>query len=308
MKGLIVDDIHPVFLERMAAIGVEVDYKPTINRINTEQIMANYELLVVRSKFRIDQSFLAVSPKLKVIARAGAGMDNIDEAYALRRGIVLINAPEGNRDAVGEHLIGMLLALMNRLTFGNREIREGVWLREENRGVELGGRTVGLIGYGNNGGAMARKLAGFGVKVLAYDKYKAGFSDAYAKEASLEELFEEADVLSLHIPLTEESREMVNAAFLRRFRKPIYFLNGARGEIVAVSDVLDALDEGRILGAAFDVLPVEKFPALLEADWYQRLILNDKVLLSPHVAGWTVESYRKIAEVLADKIASYMAK
>lgn len=232
-------------------------------------------------------------------------MDNIDEAYASARGITLLNAPEGNRDAVGEHMVGMLLALMNNLHRGDRQIRIGQWLREENRGVELGGRTVALIGYGNNGQAMARKLAGFDVKVIAYDKYKRGFSDAYATEVSMEEIVKEADVLSMHIPLTRETRALVNDEYLFHFRKPFFFLNGARGEIVDIPAVLHAIDSGKILGAAFDVLPIEKFPALADAPWFADLTKNERVILSPHVAGWSVESYIKIADVLADKVVRF---
>ena len=303
---LIVDDIHPIFAEKLQRNNIAFDYQPTIGKEETLQIIANYTGLVIRSKFKVDASFIDAAPHLTFIARGGAGMDNIDERYALDKGITLLNAPEGNRDAVGEHMIGMLLGLMNNLNRGNQEVKNGAWRREENRGLELGGRTVALIGYGNNGQAMARKLSGFGVTVIAYDKYKTGFTDAYATEASMEEVVKRADVLSLHIPLTHESRAMVNREYLLHFQKPIFFLNGARGEIVDAAAVLDALDEGRILGAAFDVLPVEKFPALVATDWYPRLVAHDKVALSPHVAGWSVESYFKIADVLVDKVIGHL--
>ncbi|MFC3196421.1 NAD(P)-dependent oxidoreductase [Parapedobacter deserti] len=301
-KFLIADDIHPVFLEKLQSKGIAFDYQPSIEKAQTLQIISQYTGLVIRSKFKVDAEFIDAAPHLSVIARGGAGMDNIDERYALDRGIILLNAPEGNRDAVGEHMIGMLLSLMNNLHRANAAVKGGRWLREENRGLELGGRTVALIGYGNNGQAMARKLSGFGVTVLAYDKYKTGFSNAYASEASMEQIWQRADVLSLHIPLTEETRGMANEGFFGRFLKPIFFLNGARGEIVDVPAVLQALDNDRILGAAFDVLPVERFPALGEQPWFQALTEHDRVILSPHVAGWSVESYFKIADVLADKV------
>ena len=301
-RVLIVDDIHPVFAEKLTANNIAFDYRPTIGKEETLQIIHQYTGLVIRSKFRIDVAFIDAAPGLRFIARGGAGMDNIDEDYAIAKGITLLNAPEGNRNAMGEHMVGMLLGLMNNLYKGNTEVANGQWLREENRGLELAGRTVALIGYGNNGGAMARKLRGFDVKVIAYDKYKTGFSDEYATEATMEEVAEQADVLSLHLPLTAVSRGMVNAAYLARFRKPIFFLNGARGEIVDIPAVLDALDSGRLLGAAFDVLPVEKFPALGEQPWYEPLMKHGKVAVSPHVAGWSVESYFKIADVLADKV------
>lgn len=299
---LIVDDIHAIFQQKLQEENIPYDYLPDIGREEALARISGYTGLVIRSKFKVDAAFIDAAPRLAFIARGGAGMDNIDEAYAASRGIVLLNAPEGNRDAVGEHMVGMLLALMNNLHRADREIRNKHWLREENRGWELGGRTVALIGYGNNGQAMARKLAGFDVDVIAYDKYKPHFNDTYATAASMEEITERADVLSLHIPLTTETRTLVDDAFLSRFRKPIFFLNGARGEIVDIPAVLKAINGGKLLGAAFDVLPVEKFPALEEAPWWDELIRHDRIILSPHVAGWSVESYLKIATVLADKV------
>lgn len=299
---LIVDDIHPVFAEKLTAKNIAFDYLPTIGKDEALQIIHQYTGLVIRSKFKVNAAFMDAAPELRFIARGGAGMDNIDDAHAQEKGITLLNAPEGNRNAVGEHMVGMLLGLMNNLYRGNAEIKDGRWLREENRGLELAGRTVALIGYGNNGGAMARKLAGFDVKVIAYDKYKTGFSDQYATEATMEEVAHQADVLSLHIPLTDASRGMVDAAYLARFRNPIFFLNGARGEIVQIPAILDALDAGQVLGAAFDVLPVEKFPALADQPWYEPLMAHDRVVCSPHVAGWSVESYFKIADVLVEKV------
>jgi len=303
---LIVDDIHPIFRERLQGENIAFDYHPTINKEETVQIISQYTGLVIRSKFKVDAAFIDAAPQLTFIARGGAGMDNIDERYALEKGITLLNAPEGNRDAVGEHMVGMLLGLMNNLNRGNIEVKSGLWRREENRGLELGSRTVALIGYGNNGQAMARKLSGFGVTVIAYDKYKTGFSDAYATEVSMEEVVKRADVLSLHIPLTQETRAMVDDEYLLHFRKPIFFLNGARGEIVHIPAILKALDEERVLGAAFDVLPVEKFPALTQQPWFIPLIKHEKVVLSPHVAGWSVESYFKIADVLVGKVIRFI--
>lgn len=303
---LIVDDIHPVFTERLQGENIAFNYQPTISKEETLRIIPQYTGLVIRSKFKVDAAFIDAAPQLHFIARGGAGMDNIDENYAIEKGITLLNAPEGNRDAVGEHMVGMLLGLMNNLCRGNGEVKGGLWRREENRGVELGGRTVALIGYGNNGQAMARKLSGFGVTVIAYDKYKTGFSDAYAQEVSMEEVVKRADVLSLHIPLTRETRNLIDDEYLRHFRKPLFFLNGARGEIVNIPSILKALDEGRILGAAFDVLPVEKFPDLTRQSWFIPLIKHEKVALSPHVAGWSVESYFKIADVLVDKVIRFL--
>lgn len=308
MKILIVDDIHEVLLEKLDLSNILYDYQPDIKREEAEQLIPQYEGLIIRSKFQVDQKFIELAPQLQLIGRAGAGMDNIDEEYATAKGITLISANEGNRDAVGEHMIGMLLNLMNNLNRGDSEIRQGEWLREENRGFELMGRTVALIGYGNNGQAMAKKLSGFGVKILAYDKYKTGFSDEYATEASMEEIVKQADVLSFHIPLTRETKGLVDDEYLFHFRKPLFFLMGARGGIVNIPSVLKYLDNGKILGAAFDVLPVEKFPALSHQDWYLNLISRDNVLLSPHVAGWTFESYYKLSAILADKITETLNK
>lgn len=305
-KVLIVDDIHPIFMEKLQGKHIAFDYRPTINKEETLQIIPQYTGLVIRSKFKVDAAFIDAAPQLTFIARGGAGMDNIDERHALQKGITLLNAPEGNRDAVGEHMVGMLLGLMNNLNRGNMEVKSGLWRREENRGVELGGRTVALIGYGNNGRAMARKLSGFDVTVIAYDKYKTGFSDTYATEVSMEEVVKRADVLSLHIPLTHETRNLVDDEYLHLFRKPIFFLNGARGEIVNIPSILKALDEGRILGAAFDVLPVEKIPDLTQQPWFIPLTQHEKVALSPHVAGWSVESYFKIADVLVNKVIAFL--
>ncbi|MDR2273030.1 MAG: phosphoglycerate dehydrogenase [Sphingobacterium sp.] len=302
---LIVDDIHEVMLEKFEQAGITYDYRPDIDREETEKIIANYTGLVIRSKFQVDQSFFDQATNLRFIARAGAGMDNIDDEIAAQKQVMLIPANEGNRDAVGEHMIGMLLNLMNNLNRGDRQIRSGQWLREANRGYELKDRTVGLIGYGHNGMAMAKKLSGFDVKVLAYDKYRTDYTDQYATEASVEDIYAQADVISFHIPLTAETKGMIDDNYLSKFNKPIFFLLGARGGIVQVQAVLNGLDTGRILGAAFDVLPVEKFPKLTEQNWYQDLISRDNVILSPHVAGWTFESYYKLSAVAADKIITF---
>ncbi|WP_140937702.1 NAD(P)-dependent oxidoreductase [Sphingobacterium lumbrici] len=303
---LIVDDVHPVLLEKLDREGIRYSYEPTISRTEAETCISLYTGLIIRSKFQVDREFIDLAPALTFIGRSGAGMDNIDDEYAAQKGIALISANEGNRDAVGEHMIGMLLSLMNNLNRGNREIAEGKWLREENRGYELKGRTVALIGYGNNGQAMAKKLSGFDVNIIAYDKYKTGFSDAYTREVSMEEIVKQADVVSFHIPLTRETRCLVDDEYLFHFRKPIFFLMGARGGIVHIPAVIKALDNGKILGAAFDVLPVEKFPTLGQQEWYSDLISRDNVLLSPHVAGWTFESYYKLSEILVDKVIQYL--
>ncbi|WP_316817890.1 2-hydroxyacid dehydrogenase [Pedobacter nyackensis] len=304
MKGkiLIVDDLHPVFKEQAVAQGYEVDDYPLITRAETMAVIANYAGIAVRTKFQIDKELMEAAPNLQFIARAGAGLDNIDETFAKQRNIKLLNAPEGNMDAVGEHAVGLLLSLMNNYRNADIEVRNGIWDREGNRGYELKGRTVGIIGYGFMGRSFAKKLAGFDVNVIAYDKYKTGFSDAYAKEVSMEEMVKQCDVLSLHIPLTKETRQMVNEEYLLHFRKPIFFINTARGEIVNTHAVLSAIQNKKIIGAGLDVLEVEKFPALGTQGWFDELKLSGKVILTPHVGGWTFESYRKISEVLAKKL------
>jgi D-3-phosphoglycerate dehydrogenase len=299
---LIVDDIHPIFIEQAEALGYTCNYQPTIKLEEALGIIAEYEGLLIRSKFRVDKQVLNTATSLKFIARAGAGMDNIDEAYARQKNVLLLNAPEGNMDAVGEHAVGLLLALMNRFLISDHQIRAGHWKREANRGYELKGKTVGIIGYGFMGQSFARKLQGFGVEVIAYDKYKTGFSDQYAREVSMEEIVKHSDVLSLHIPLTNETRGLVNDEYLFHFKKPIFLLNTARGKVVEVRAVLNAINEGKILGAGLDVLEVEKFPALAEQEWFEELRKCDKVILTPHVGGWTFDSYRKLSEVLAKKL------
>ncbi len=299
---LIADDIHQAFIEMVEPAGFECDYRPTITPAEALEIIGNYEGLVIRSKFQLDKKYLDAAGKLQFICRAGAGMDNIDEAYAISKGITLINAPEGNMDAVGEHAVGMLLSLMNNFNIADKQVRAGSWQREANRGYELKGRTVGIIGYGFMGKSFARKLSGFGVNVIAYDKYKTGFSDVYAREVSMEEIVKHSDVLSLHVPLTAETNELVTDEYLFHFKKPIFFINTSRGKTAQVQAILNAIKQGKILGAALDVLEVEKFPSLAEQTWFEELRKSDKVLLTPHVAGWTFESYRKISEVMAQKL------
>lgn len=305
---LIVDDIHEVFLNMLSDAGISYLYRPDIGLEEAKLIIAGFDGLVVRSKFKVGKDLLDVAPLLRVIARGGAGMDNIDEYHAHKHGVTLLNAPEGNRDAVGEHMVGMLLALMNNYVPANTGVREGEWLREKNRGEELMGKTVAIIGYGNNGQAMARKLSGFDVRVLAYDRYKKDFSNEYVEQVALEDVYAQADVLSLHVPLTSETRNMVDDGFIAQFKKEFYFLNGARGEIVSIPAVLNAVNNNKIKGAAFDVLPIEGFPALYETPWYGELAAHEKVLLTPHVAGWTFQSYYKIAQVLAKKLIAFYGR
>ncbi|MBC7744939.1 MAG: phosphoglycerate dehydrogenase [Flavobacterium sp.] len=301
-KILIVDDLHPIFKEEAGNLGYACNDQPEFSREQALAIISEYEGLAIRTKFLVDKEILDAGTKLKFIARAGAGMDNVDEGYASQKGIKCLNAPEGNRDAVAEHAIAMLLTLAVNLRKGDQEIRNGVWDREGNRGWELKGKTVALIGYGNTGQAMARKLSGFDAEIIAFDKYKVGYGDRFVKEMSMEQIVKYADVLSLHIPLTRETQKMVDDEYLLHFKKPIFFLNTSRGEILDTQALLNGIATGKIRGAGLDVLETEKFPALADKSWYKELIKNSKIILSPHVAGWTFDSYRKISEVLAEKL------
>tara|TARA_B100000953_G_scaffold214173_1_gene177014 strand:+ start:1562 stop:2500 length:939 start_codon:yes stop_codon:yes gene_type:complete len=286
------------------------------SREETLQNQHLYDGIVIRSRYKIDKEFIDAAPNLKFIARVGAGLESIDVEYAQECGIKLFSAPEGNANAVGEHALGMLLSLFNRLNKADREVREGLWHREENRGVELDGKTVGLIGYGNMGKSFARKLRGFDVDVIFYD-LKEGIADENARQVSYDEFFEKADVVSLHTPLTEKTHQMINKEFIASFKKPFWFINTARGKSAVTEDLVEALKEGKILGAGLDVLEYEKssFESLFGnkknvsisaadpiPEALRELMFMPHTLLSPHVAGWTQESHEKLATVIADKI------
>jgi len=301
---LISDAMHPSIVPTLTEIGFEVDYFPDIDRGKMLDVLHHYFGLLIRSKTVVDRQLIDAGTSLKFIARAGAGLDQIDLHYAREKNIEIINAPEGNKDAVGEHALGMLLNLLNHINRADREIRQKKWKREPNRGVELMGKTVGIIGYGNMGRAFARRLAGFECQVLAHDKYKKGFSDEYAREATIEEIFEQAEVLSFHVPLTDETRHMANDTFFDHFYHSLYLINTARGEIIPLKTLLNKILSGKVLGAALDVLENEKFNAL---SYEQEQVLNelfkmDNVLFTPHVAGWSRESYIKINQTLVNKI------
>jgi D-3-phosphoglycerate dehydrogenase len=266
--------------------------------------------IVIRSRFPMHEAFLKYAQKLEFIARSGAGMENIDASYCNERNIQLFNAPEGNRNAVGEHALGMLLALLNKFIPGDKQVRKGIWDREGNRGEELDSKTVGIIGYGNNGRAFAKKLRGFECKVLVYDKYLPTIGDDFVTQVSLEQLYQEADVISFHIPQNEETRYWVNDAFFAALGKPIYLLNLSRGKIVDTQALLKAISTSQVKGAGLDVLEFEKasfenFSDSERLSIFQELIASDKVILTPHVGGWTTESYYKLSDVLVDKILAF---
>lgn len=310
MKILIVDEMHPSLIDMLTTNGWEFDYAPSLKRTEILEQVGPYEGLMIRSKTVVDVEFLDKAPSLKFIARAGAGLDLIDLEEVERRGIAVFHAGEGNRDAVAEHVLGMLLALFNNIIRADRQVRNYVWKREENRGVELMGKTVGLIGYGNNGGATAKRLSGFGCRVLAYDKYKENYGDAYAQECSPEEIQDQADIISLHIPLTTSSYHLIDKAFIDRMAKPFYLVNASRGEVADLTAVVNGLKSGKIKGACLDVLENEKLHTLTPAqkEVFEYLIQSDQVVFTPHVGGWTHESYVRINEVLVRQLNEWRSR
>lgn len=316
MKILFIDTVDPLLREGLIDIGFEVDEDYQSTREEIMKKLPAYGGIVIRSRFPVDSDFMAKATNLKFIARVGAGMENIDMPFAKSRHIELLNAPEGNRDAVGEHAVGMLLMLFNNLKRADAEVRQGIWRREANRGIEIHGKTVGIIGYGNMGSAFAEKLKGFGCRVWAYDKYKKGFGDEWVREVKLEELQSETDIVSLHIPQTLETIGMVDKTFIDAFARPFYLINTARGKAVHTADLVEGLRSGKVLGACLDVLEYEKasFENMFSAEEsdktsgsslppaFQYLVEAQNVVLSPHIAGWSHESNRKMAEVILKKI------
>lgn len=312
MQVFFIDTVHPALEEQLVDYGFNcIDVtKDNVNELKEK--LETADGIVIRSRFPMNETLLQHAPKLKFIARSGAGMENIDTAYCEKRNITLFNAPEGNRNAVGEHALGMLLSLMNKFQKGDTEVRKGIWDREGNRGEELDGKTVGIIGYGNNGTAFAKKLRGFDVKVLVYDKYIDKITDPFVNQVPLEILYDQSDVISFHIPQNEETIYWANETFFETIKKPIYLLNLSRGKIVSTHALLKAIVNGKVKGAGLDVLEFEK--ASFEnfdnekIEDFNALISNSKVLLTPHVGGWTTESYLKLSTVLADKIITWHKK
>lgn len=313
MKILHLDSNHPLLINQLNDLGFINHEDFTASKSEIEAKIEDYDGIIIRSRFTIDKTFLDAAINLKFIGRVGAGLENIDCDYAEEKGVYLISAPEGNRNAVGEHALGMLLSLFNKLNKADKEVRQGKWLREDNRGLELDGKTVGIIGYGNMGKAFAKKLKGFDVEVLCYD-IKPNVEDENAKQVSLKELQEKTDVLSLHTPQTPLTLNMVNKDFINSFKKSFWLINTARGKSVVTQDLVEALKSGKIVGAGLDVLEYEKssFENLFKSSGasgekemptaFEYLINSDCVLLSPHVAGWTVESNIKLAQTIVDKI------
>jgi D-3-phosphoglycerate dehydrogenase len=311
MKVLFIDSVHPILEERLTASGqfecvdaIGWDFDKCL------QELKDADGIVIRSRFTMNEDFLKHASNLKFIARSGAGMENIDVTYCESRGIELFNAPEGNRNAVGEHALGMLLSILNRLHIANNQIRQGKWDRDGNRGIELDGKTVGIIGFGNNGQAFAKKLRGFDLTVLAYDKYKQDFGTEYVTEATLEAVIRKSDVISFHIPQNEETIYFANEEFFDGLGKPIVLLNLSRGKIVDTKALLKAFKNNKVIGAGLDVNEFEKksFEAFFDEEHpaeLDDLLAEERILLTPHVGGWTNESHIRLSDILADKILAY---
>lgn len=307
MKILHLDTNHPLMISQLAENGFENYEDYTSSKAEIESKIHSYDGIIIRSRFSIDKNFIQKATNLKFIGRVGAGLENIDCEFADSKGIMLISSPEGNRNAVGEHTLGMLLALLNKFKKANKEIEQGKWLREENRGWELDYKTVGIIGYGNMGKSFAKKLRGFDCKVICYD-IKPNVGDENATQVLLEEFFSQAEVVSLHTPQTPLTTNMVNTDFINKFSNPFWLLNTARGKSVVTVDLVKALKSGKILGAGLDVLEYEKssFEDFFTDDnlpeAFRYLLESDNVILTPHIAGWTMESKEKLAQVIVDKI------
>jgi D-3-phosphoglycerate dehydrogenase len=304
---LFIDSVHPLLQKELEAKGFvcHLQYDWTKEKIGEE--LHNFDGIVIRSRIKLDKKLIDKGIRLKFIARAGAGMENIDVFYAESQEIKCLSSAEGNRDAVGEHALGMLLCLLNNISRADREVRQGLWVREGNRGTELQGKIIGIIGYGNMGSAFAQRLKGFDCTVLAYDKYKENYSNEFVKESTLKELFEHTDILSIHLPLTEETEFIVNQSFLEKFKKNIFFINTSRGKQVVTDDLVACMKSGKVIGACLDVLEYESLSFEgLDKDKlppsFRYLTESDRVILTPHIAGWTHESNEKISATLARKI------
>lgn len=304
MRVLHVDENHTTLPDGLKALGIENDFDYTASKAEIMQKIHSYQGLVIRSRFPIDAAFMDAATGLKFIARVGSGLENIDTDYAQSKGIYVISAPEGNSNAVAEHAMGMLLTLFNKLIVVHRELQDGIWKREPNRGEELEGKTIGLIGYGNTGKAFARKLQGFEVEVLCCD-IRPNIGDSFARQVSLETLQKEADIISLHVPETPLTTAMIDSKFINTMARPFWLINTARGKNVVTKDLIDGLEKSKVLGACLDVLEYEK-SSFEQAEFTQKeltyLLSSDKVIMSPHIAGWSHQSKVKLAQTIVDKV------
>lgn len=303
---IFIDSVHKILFDGLTQDGWQCDWKVDCSQTEIESIIHEYEGAVIRSKFTFSKALLNKASRLKFIARSGSGLENIDIAYAQQKGIEVINSPEGNKDAVGEHALGMLLTLFNKLNQGDAEIRNYLWQREANRGLEIKGKTVGIIGFGQMGSAFAQRLSGFDCNIIAHDKYKTSFGDSLVTEVDLKTLFNQADIVSLHLPLAEETHYYANSNFFTAFKKPFYLINTSRGNVVETKALVEAIKQKKVLGACLDVLEYESSSFQNELDANNQdlkfLLESNKTILSPHVAGWTVESFQKLSEVLLEKV------
>lgn len=312
-KVLITDGVHPKLIEGFVALGFHYDYHPKITLDKVKVIIQDYDGIIINSKIIVDKAFLDKAVRLKFIGRLGSGMEIINQPYARQKGVAVFSAPEGNCNAVAEHALGMLLAFANSFRKGDREVRQMIWEREANRGFEIMGKTVGIVGFGHTGSQFAKKLSGMGVKVLAYDKYKPeGYALDYGfvREATPEQIFEEADIVSLHLPLNPETKYLANYDWMSKFKKSIVLINTSRGNVIPTADLIRGLEAGIIRGACLDVFENEKPHTFSEAEKavFNRLYEFENVILTPHVAGWTVESLERLAMVLLTKITNFLAE
>jgi len=305
-KILVTDGVHPSLIEGFEADGFDCDYHPAISLEEVREVIADYEGLIVNSKILVDRLILDKAVQLKFVGRLGSGMEIIDQEYAAEKGVAVLSAPEGNCNAVAEQALGMLLVLANNILRADREVRQKIWEREKNRGFEIMGKTVGIIGFGHTGSSFAKKLSGMGVKILAYDKYKRGYiSDyPYVEETEMLEIFEKADIISFHLPLTNKTKHIVDDTFIRKCKEGVIFINTSRGHVIKTGDLVTGLESGNVGGACLDVFENEKPYTYSEAEkvLFEQLYSFENVVVSPHVAGWTVESKRRLADILLNKI------
>lgn len=309
-KIMFIDNVHPILWERLMKLGFQCVDFTTENEKKILAQISDFQGVVIRSKFTIDQKFIDKASNLQFIARSGSGLENIDLSYAKEKNVICFNSPEGNCDAVAEHCMGMILTLFNKISAANTDVKNGIWQREKNRGIELKGKTIGLIGYGHMAEAFAIRLSAFEVSIIAYDNQKTGFSSDIVSEKSLKELQDEADVVSLHVNYMEDNHYLVNKSFIQSFKKQFFLMNTSRGKCVDTRALIDGLKTKKVLGACLDVLEMENSAFQKGSSFEHEQLLKElssfeQVILTPHVAGWTAESYFKLSKVLADKIQAH---